>query len=397
MIGLTRLLGKRTTVSEALRSDGPSGASHDALRLSAQPRPVVVWNVTDRCNLRCEHCYLSAEHAGEGEELTLIEGRDLIRDLAGMGVPVLLFSGGEPLLRDDLEDLSRCARDVGLRPVVSTNGTLVDARRAQALKHAGVAYVGVSIDGTEATHDRFRAKQGAFRQAAAGLRHAAEAGLKTGIRFTINRENHQDLPAVLDLVEAMGVPRFCMYHLVYSGRGRALAARDLPAEERRRAVDLLIDRVLDWDRRGVETEVLTADQHADGVYVLRRIEEHDPGRSHEVRALLEAHGGCSAGCRIAAVDPRGDVHPCQFWGHLTLGNVRTTPFSRIWAGRGDECLAGLRDKARHVKGRCGRCAYKDVCGGCRVRAEAVHEDAWAEDPACYLTESEILGGDVGPT
>jgi len=186
------------------------------------------------------------------------------------------------------------------------------------------------------------------------------------------------------------VPRFCMYHLVYAGRGREMMNDDLEPERTREVVAHLLDRTKDWHERGVETEVLTTDNHADGILVLQRVAGEAPERVDEVRELLARHGGCSAGTKMANVDARGDVHPCQFWSHVTLGNVRERPLSEIWADESNEFLAKLRNKAGHLTGsRCKCCQYKDLCGGCRIRAEVVHGDVWADDPACFLTDQEI--------
>ncbi len=391
MIGLTKLLCGRATVSEALSYDRHGRADREGrpdLIQFAQVGPVVVWNVTARCNLRCAHCY-AAEATG-GDELTTDEGRSLIDDLAGLGVPVLLLSGGEPLMREDVFELIAYARERGLRPSLSTNGTLVDTETAGRLAEVGAAYVGVSLDGLEETHDRFRGEPGAFKRALAGLRAARDAGLKTGIRFTVTRDNVNDLPGLLRLTEEERIPRFCMYHLVYAGRGKGLRDRDLSAPERRELVEGLISRALDWCERGVEVEILTTDNHADGVLVLHYVEEHQPERAEEVRQLLRMAGGCSAGRKFVQIDPRGDVHPCQFWPEATLGNVRERSFSEIWRDESCEMTARLRQMPEPLTGqRCGRCIYREYCGGCRVRALALG-DVWGDDPSCPLTEEEIL-------
>ncbi len=388
MIGCTKLLCGTATVADLMRSD--AATKPHLLQFTTANRPLVVWNVTQRCNLSCAHCYFEAGERVGRDELTTDEGKALIADLAGMGCPVLLFSGGEPLLREDIFELGREAVAKGLRAVLSTNGTLITPDVARRIAQAGFSYVGISIDGAEATHDAFRRRKGAFREAVAGIRNCLEAGVKAGVRFTVNRRNVQDLDAVLDLVEREGVPRFCMYHLVYAGRGREMIDDDLEPVAARRVVEHLLDRTADFHRRGIEVEILTTDNHADGVLILRRVAAEQPERLAEVRELLARHGGCSAGTKMANVDARGNVHPCQFWGHVSLGNVRERPFSAIWADESHPLLAKLRRKAEWLTGpRCGACAYKSLCAGCRIRAEAVHGDVWADDPACYLTDDEI--------
>jgi radical SAM protein with 4Fe4S-binding SPASM domain len=367
-----------------------SGASAHLLQFSTEHRPIVVWNSTRRCNLRCAHCYLDATERAGRDELTTEEARAFVDDVAAMKAPVLLFSGGEPLLRPDLFELGERAIRKGVRAVISSNGTLVTPEIARRIGDVGFSYVGVSIDGKAATHDELRRKEGALDQALQGIRNCLDAGVKAGIRFTLNRRNAADLDAVLDLVEEHGVPRFCMYHLVYAGRGREMVAEDVDPAETRRIVEHLLDRTRDWHERGIETEVLTTDNHADGILVEQRVAREAPERSEEVRELLLRHGGCSAGTKMANVDASGNVHPCQFWGHVTLGNVRERPLSEIWSDESNGILAMLRSKTEHLTGpRCSRCCYNTVCAGCRIRAEVVHGDTWADDPACFLTDEEI--------
>ena len=389
MIGFTKLLCGKTTVSDIIRhsqSGDPIPAA--MLQFSSDTTPIVVWNTTARCNLYCRHCYIRAEDREFESELSTAEGKALIDDLAKMKVPVLLFSGGEPLLRPDLFELAAYAGEKGLRPVLSTNGTLIDDAMAKRIKETGFQYVGVSIDGNEATHDSFRGLEGAFDAAIAGIRAARAAGNKTGVRFTINRLNAPELAAVFDIAEKEGIDRFCMYHLVYAGRGSDMAALDLSKEDKRKVADFLIEKTLDFERRGVDMEILTTDNHVDGLCILQYVEKNQPERADEVRKLLAMHGGCSAGDRVADVDPEGNVHPCQFWSDLTLGNVRETPFSEIWKNReAGGIIDCLRHKPEHLIGKCGTCRYNDVCGGCRIRAESAGE-LWGEDPACYWPEED---------
>lgn len=391
MIGCTKLLCGTATVSDVIKHSSREGqVPPELLQFSNQNRPLVVWNMTNRCNLRCRHCYISAEDRQYHDELTTDEAKAFITDLANMRVPVLLFSGGEPLIRKDIFELGRMAADLGLRPVISSNGTLIDKDIARKIKEAGFQYVGISIDGKPSTHDEFRNMPGAFAAALKGIHACLDEGVKTGIRFTVNRYNQADLPEILDIVEKEGIPRFCMYHLVYAGRGAEMADMDTSVEETRQILDFLSERTVDLYQRGVQVEILTTDNHADGIYLLNRIRRQQPERVDEIVTLLEMHGGCSAGTKFANVDPRGNVHPCQFWQDYTVGNVREKPFSEIW-NSDDELMVMLREKDKHVKGRCGACTYKSLCGGCRIRARAVYGDLWAEDPACYLTAEELAG------
>jgi radical SAM protein with 4Fe4S-binding SPASM domain len=212
----------------------------------------------------------------------------------------------------------------------------------------------------------------------------------------VTKQNLPDLDGVLDLVEREGVPRFCLYHLVYSGRGKDLMGQDLGKEERRGMVERLIEKAFDWNRRGVEVELLTTDNHADGVMIERYIAEHQPERLAEVRELLARHGGCSAGRKFACVDAHGDVHPCQFWHHVSLGNVRDRKFSEIWNDTSNELLKKLKHIGENLIGkRCGQCRYKAICAGCRIRAEAASSETWGDDPQCYVDDEIIAGGEEG--
>jgi 12,18-didecarboxysiroheme deacetylase len=392
MIGISKLYCGTVEPSDALRygrrsSDLPS----HLLQFSKDKKPVVVWNVTRACNLHCVHCYARAVEQKHEKELTHDQGLAVIDDLADFGAPVILFSGGEPLMRPDLTELARYAVSKGMRAVISTNGTLITLEKANELKKIGLSYVGVSIDGMEPVNDRFRGKKGAFRDAMAGIKNCQEAGLKVGLRFTINRMNRDEIPYILDLLEEHDIPRVCFYHLVYAGRGSDLVEQDLDHEETRKVVDVIMDRTRDLHGRGISKEVLTVDNHADGPYVyLRMLRENNP-RAEEVFRLLEMNEGNSSGRGIGCISWDGSVHADQFWRHYSFGNVLERPFSEIWSDVSNPLMAQLKDKKKHVKGRCAACKWLDICAGnFRVRAEAVTGDIWADDPACYLTDEEIL-------
>ena len=391
MIGISKLYCGTVEPSDTLRYGRRSKdlPSH-LLQFSADKKPVVVWNMTRACNLKCMHCYAHAVEQRTQQELSTDQAKSVIDDLNFFEVPVILFSGGEPMLRPDLAELAQYAVKKGIRAVISTNGTLISRGKAQELKEIGLSYVGVSLDGLEEVNDRFRGKTGAFQAALTGIGNCQEAGLKVGLRFTINRLNLREVPRIFDLLEQRAIPRVCFYHLVYSGRGSDLMAQDLDHTESRKVVDMIMDRTRDLHERGLEKEVLTVDNHADGPYIyLRMLRERNP-RAKEVLELLKMNEGNSSGRGIGCISWDGSVHADQFWRHHSFGNVQEKPFSRIWSDLSDPLMAQLKDKKQYIQGRCSRCQWLDVCGGnFRVRAEAVTGDLWAPDPACYLTDEEI--------
>jgi len=381
------------------------------------PGPVVIWNLIRRCNLTCKHCYsISADKDFPGE-LSTAEIYTVMDDLKQFRVPVLILSGGEPLLRPDIFDIAKRAKDMGFYVGLSSNGTLIDESNIDAIAAVGFDYVGVSLDGLNETHDRFRRKEGAFDASLAGIRLCIDAGIKVGLRFTLTQDNAHDLPGLLDLMEAEKVEKFYLSHLNYGGRGnrnrvsltqgrpksgeplggqRATAGggRDNSADAHfattRQAMDLLFDTCLKHLKAGEPREFVTGNNDADGVYLLNWARERFPDKAEHLRQKLSQWGGNSSGVNIANIDNLGNVHPDTFWWHYTLGNVRERPFSEIWQDTRDPIMAGLKQHPRPLKGRCAACAYQGICGGnTRVRAHQMSGDPWAEDPGCYLDDDEI--------
>jgi 12,18-didecarboxysiroheme deacetylase len=391
MIGISKLYCGTVEPSDALRYGRQSGKlpSH-LLQFSSDKTPVVVWNVTRRCNLKCVHCYAHARDEEFSGELSTSEGKTALDDLAAFGSPVVLFSGGEPMVRPDIFELAEYAVGKGMRAVISTNGTLIDSRTAGRLKKVGLSYVGISLDGLDEVNDRFRGVKGAFRRAMDGIMACQDAGIKVGLRFTMNRLNAREIPGIFDLLEKHDIPRVCFYHLVYAGRGSELMKEDLSHPETREAVDLIIDRTADLHGRGKPKEVLTVDNHADGPYLyLRMLRENSP-RATEVLELLQMNEGNNSGRGIGCISWDGSVHADQFWRHYSFGNVRERRFSEIWTDLSNPLMKQLKDKKLYVKGRCAECRWLSVCGGnFRVRAEAATGDLWSCDPACYLSDEEI--------
>ncbi|MDI6857450.1 MAG: radical SAM protein [Dehalococcoidia bacterium] len=391
MLSVSRLLNGTVTPGDALRyGRRTSRVPAHMLHFSVDKKPVVVWNVTRRCNLRCVHCYADAGGKSLPDELTAAEGLRLIDDLAAFGVPTILFSGGEPLTRDDLFPLVAHAVAKGIRCVLSTNGTLITPDTAADIRRAGFSYVGVSLDGMAATNDRIRGKKGAFDEALRGARYCRDAGVRVGLRFTVHAMNIDDLPPLLDLLEEEDFPRLCVYHLAFSGRGRRMQRFSLEPQQTRAVVDQVFERSDRLHRRGIEKDILTVDNHADNAYLYMRLAGEQPERAGDVYKMLRWNGGNQSGIAISCVDPAGHVHADQFSWHYSLGQVRERSFSDIWSGRGDPVLTILKDRKRYLKGRCRVCRWLDICNGnLRVRAERYFKNLLAPDPGCYLTDEEI--------
>jgi radical SAM protein with 4Fe4S-binding SPASM domain len=386
MINITKLYCGVEQPADALRY----GQGHGATRTAGERKPIVVWNITRRCNLRCIHCYSDSDAREYPGELTFDECRAVLDDLTQFGVPGVLLSGGEPLIHPRFFDIASYARQQNLRVTLSTNGTLIERETAQRIKDLGFAYVGISLDGIGATHDHFRGRDGAFVKTVGAFRHCKAVGQKVGLRLTLSANNIADLDRILDFIEAEDIERVCFYHLVYSGRGSDVV--DVTHEQTRMAVDKIIDRSARWTASGSPREVLTVDQPADGPYLYLRLKRENPARAEEVMDLLRWNGGGArgSGTGIGNIDTQGNVHPDQFWQTLTLGNVRQRPFSEIWRDTSNPTLAALRDRNGRLEGKCSRCRFLDICGGgFRVRAVQVHGNLWASDPACYLSEEEI--------
>lgn len=396
MIGISKLYCGAVEPSDVLRYNRDSGQlPSELLQFSADKKPVVVWNCTQRCNLKCVHCYAQSEDRDYPGEMSTEEGKAMIDDLAEFGAPVLLFSGGEPTIRKDLLELMHYAKSKGMRVVISTNGTLITEEKAKQFAEVGLSYVGVSLDGGRETHDKFRGIPGSFDKAIAGIRNSLNAGIKVGLRMTINKRNWQDIPEIFKVMEEEGIPRACFYHLVYTGRGSELMKEDLDHDETRQAVRLIMDKTKEMFDKGLEPEVLTVDNHADGPFLYMEMLKEDPERAEDVLQLLQWNQGNSTGNGIGCVSWNGEVYADQFWRHFSFGNVRQRPFSEIWTDvSGDteqsELMKRLKDKKPYVKGRCAECKWLQICGGnFRVRAEAATGDLWEPDPACYLTDEEI--------
>jgi len=372
---------------------GLAGES-DNLRYARQDDvgPVVVYNCTVQCNLNCLHCYSWSSKNNSHRELTTEQAKGLLKQLAEYNCPVVLFSGGEPLLREDIFELIADARHLGMRAVLSTNGTLIDERKADRLAQAGVNYTGISIDGIEDFHDRFRGTKGSFAAALAAIENCQKARIKTGLRFTITKDNSPQVPAVFDIAANAGIRRICFYHLIRTGRAGSLDNQLPTGHQTRQVLDLIIEKTTDFVHNGLVDEVLTVGNHADGAYLLLKMLGEQNNLADSARRVLLAAAGNRTGQNIACIGPDGSVHPDQFWQNYALGNIKDDSFSRIWNNQDEPVLHKLRNKSEFADKRCRCCKWFDLCkGNFRFLGPDPDINNWLNEPACYLTDEETQG------
>ena len=385
MIGVSKLLCGTEGFGDRLRY--VNGANEQKSGVSAGHGPVVVWNCTRTCNLKCMHCYADSDSKKYEGELSTKEAKTFIKDLHEFRVPVILFSGGEPLVREDLFDLIQHAGKYKIRSTISTNGTLIDKNTAKKIKQSEVGYVGISLDGMGSNHDEFRRSKGSFDKALIGIRNCRDVNQKVGLRFTINRHNYNELEDIFHLIKEENINRVCFYHLVYSGRGSEMIKEDISHAESRAAMDLIMKKTVEL---GDKVEVLTVDNHADTVYLYLQAQKKYAHLADKIFKLMQMNGGNRSGIAIANVDYMGNIHADQFTQQYTFGNIKERGFKEVWTDTSNPIMSGLKDRKALLKGRCSRCKWLSVCNGnFRSRSEAVTGDFWASDPACYLTDEEI--------
>ncbi len=352
--------------------------------------PILVYNCTARCNLKCLHCYSSSDPSCMRDLLSTEQAKQLLGQLPAAKVPVALFSGGEPLLREDLFELMAEARRLGLRTVISTNGTLITPEVAGRLAELELSYAGISLDGQEPFHDEFRQVLGSFRKALEGMDNCRAAGLRTGLRFTITRANAAQVPAIFDIAVETGIRRICFYHLISSGRATDLNEQAPSLEQTRRTVDTIIDTTHDLVGKGLVDEVLTVGNHADGPYLLVRMQKESHPDYETAKKLLLSNEGNRVGEKIACVSWDGTVYADQFWRDYALGNVMERPFAEIWTDETNPVLSRLRHKDTFADPRCLKCQWFKLCkGNYRFLGADPSDENWRNEPPCYLTDEEI--------
>ncbi len=356
--------------------------------------PVVIWNLIRRCNLTCKHCYTTSADIDFPGELTTPEIYSVIDDLKAFKVPVLILSGGEPLLHPDIFNISRRAKELGFYVALSSNGTKISADNIDEIADIDYQYIGVSLDGIKDTHDQFRRVKGSFDEALRGVHLCLGRGIKVGIRFTLTQDNARDFPALLQLMDDNDIDKFYLSHLNYGGRGNRNRKDDAYFEMTRGTMDLMFEICYEWLKAGKDREFVTGNNDADAVYFLHWVIKHFPDKAGHIKAKLEQWGGNASGVNVANIDNLGNVHPDTFWWHYDLGNVKKRPFSEIWMDTSDPLMAGLKQNPRPLEGRCATCHYQAICNGnTRVRAAQTTSNYWAEDPGCYLSNDEIAAPD----
>ncbi|MHC4843649.1 MAG: radical SAM protein [Planctomycetota bacterium] len=364
---------------------GLAGQS-DQLRYGRRPDfgPVIVYNCTARCNLKCIHCYSASTSAKAPNEFSTQQAKTLLTQLKDINAAVALFSGGEPLMREDLFELLEEAKKMNLRSVLSTNGTLIDFDIANRLKDLSVAYIGISLDGLEPFHDQFRQTKGSFKAAMNGIRNCDKVGLRTGLRFTITKENLDQVPAVFDIAADNGIRRVCFYHLIRTGKAKGLDAQTPTAAQSRDCIEIILARTAEFVSKNILEEVLTVGNHCDGPFILTKLKQQGGSEYEKARELLLTAGGNKIGEKIGCVSWDGNVYADQFWRNYEK------PLKEIWFDTGNPVLQKLRDKSSFADPRCKTCRFFNLCkGNYRFLDNDPDDQNWLNEPACYLTDDEI--------
>ena len=383
MIPLSVMVNGRGTVSTRIKGPYHRGRPSSFTTIL---RPVIFWNITYQCNLRCEHCYINAGPNPSKPELGVEETLSIARQIVEHRIPLVVFTGGEPLISEKfwrvLEYFSENGRP---KTSVSTNGTLITIDAAERLRRLGVSYVGVSLDSLKPdVHDKFRGVKGAWRAAVNGMRNSVKAGIPTGLRVTVARFNIDEIPGMIDFAAELGLQRVSIYLLDTVGRGAGIVDQIPSPDQLRSLVDLLVEKAREYD--GV-LEILLVRMNFAGIYLADKLSR----TSREFREYLEligAQGDC--GRKTASIYPDGTVRPCQFIDYFIIGDLRREPLARILSYDNPRLKPFLEVDKRLKGPKCSSCPFKKICGGgSRNRALVVNGDFWADDPACFIDPTSI--------
>ncbi|MDO9207784.1 MAG: radical SAM protein [Sulfuricurvum sp.] len=352
---------------------------------------IAIWNLTNRCNLSCMHCYSKAT-LDSVDALSTEEIFATMENMVQSGIKFIIFSGGEPLTRHDIFEIAARARELGIITYLSTNGLYVHKSNVEKIV-AAFDYIGVSIDGSEKTHDHFRGLKGSFKLSMEAIKLLVAHSDRVGIRFTLTTQTLDDLPFIFDLAETYHIPKVYISHLVYSGRGLENREMDLSVKQRIEAVKFVLSKAFEYYETGQNIEVVTGNMEMDAIALFEEFSRRYPDHSSLMQDRLLKWGGNSAGRKLVNIDSRGNVKPDPFF-PLTLGSIKEKSFGDIWNDSENTVLTALRTHPRILEGECHECEYLSICnGGSRARAYAVHGTLTGDDPSCYL-KSNLLGSAV---
>jgi radical SAM protein with 4Fe4S-binding SPASM domain len=348
---------------------------------------IMIWNFTNRCNLFCHHCYSKADPNNK-DSLSYEQIENTIPSMVKAGVKFVIFSGGEPLIRKDIFKIANLMKKHKIITYLSTNGTYINEKNVKQIIDT-FNYIGISIDGIKTIHDKFRGQVGSYDKAIDSIKLIQQQGGNAGIRFTLTKETQDSFYDMFELVENLGVDKFYISHLVYSGRGLDNLKIDITKEQRKKYVEFIIDKAFEYYENGKNIDLVTGNMEMDAIMLLERFKKMHPTFVDSLTNKLKQWGGNSAGVRLGNMDWEGNVKPDPFFPSY-IGNYLENSFEDVWNNNQNEIIKNLRQTPRQIGGKCANCKYIDICnGGSRSRAFAIYEDLWAQDPSCYLTDEEI--------
>ncbi len=348
---------------------------------------IAIWNITNRCNLFCHHCY-SRSDLNSHDKLSTKDIKKTIDQFQKHNIKFIIFSGGEPLARKDIFEITAYAKEKNIITYLSTNGLYINSTNIKKIIST-FDYIGISIDGDEKIHDRFRALNGSYERSLKAIKLIQDSGGKVGIRFTLTKETINSLEHIFALSKLHDIQKIYISHLVYSGRGFDNLNIDLDKEQRKKVVEFIIDKAFTYYKQNKDIEIVTGNMEPDAILFLKMFEKRYPNLKDIMYQRLLNWGGNSAGRKLLNIDSKGFVKPDPFF-PKTLGNILKSDLDEILDAKNNPLLKRLKAHPREILGKCSICKYIDICnGGSRSRAYAIHGDIWAEDPSCYLDEKEI--------
>ncbi len=340
---------------------------------------MLIWNITNDCNLSCQHCYSSSGKREKDENIKPELVLSTVKSLKKAGVKAVILSGGEPLMSPYLFDIAKILKEEGFAVSLSTNGTMINERNVGDIKSL-FHYVGISIDGTEKTHDGFRQKEGAYGASVKSLRMLKANGINVGLRMSLTSYNYKDIEFIFKLAETEGVKKVYISHLVYSGRGGNMS--EINKAVHKEISLCIIGTAFNYIKRAVPVSIVTGNNETDAILLLAMFKCFYPEFYKDMHSKILNWGGNQSGDRIINIDYSGFVKPDPFF-QYRAGNIKERDFVEII--NNDKLFFELRQKPRKLKGRCEKCDYLRICnGGSRARAYSVSGDYFQEDPACFI-------------